>query len=77
MVEYTGSGEHLRLDSRGQPIDDLIGNELIIPCSSVEVKAPMPVVGDLLAPVLPLGLNLLLVLHPPIELVFLDIIVDE
>ena len=77
MVEYTGSREHLGLNCSGQPIHDLISNELIISCSSVEVKAAMVVVSDLLAPILPLGLNLLLVLHPPIELVLFDVIMDE
>jgi hypothetical protein len=37
----------------------------------------MVVISDLLAPVLPLGLDLLLVLHSPIELVFFNIVMDE
>ena len=77
MVEYTRSREHLGLNSCGQSIHDLISNELIISCSSVEVKATMVVVGDLFAPILPLGLDLFLVLHPPIELVLFDVIMDE
>ena len=77
MVEYTWSREHLGLNSSCQPAHNLISNKLVIPCRSIKVETLMVVVSDLLAPVLPFGLDLLLVLHPPIELVFFNIVMDE